>query len=354
LAEKVKQLRAQGYVNDFAGTLSEQTRQQLTALCTEVEQKTHAQIAVVTIHTLEGLEAADFANRLFQQWGVGHKDDNRGVLILLAVADHKYWIEVGYGLEPILPDGKVGGFGREMVPRLRAGDYNGGVLHLASEIADVIARDRGVALGTMPVSPPQASKPAGRGPGSATASVIALLFLVFFAMIFLGIPALVIYFIIRVVRATTAPRPAGPSGSPAVPWSVAGSGSRSSASSSAGGGFTAFAGESRTSQPGAAVPALPKPRTIPRAVPKWVYVAIAIPLILLAVTVVVQVRMLLVGVSASTVIIVVALLLLLGFFGSGGGIVGFRGGGFGGGGGGGGFGGFGGGSSGGGGAGGSW
>jgi uncharacterized protein len=149
-AEKVDSLKAQGYVNDFAGVLSEQTNQQLTALCTEVDQKAHAQIAVVTIRTLDDLEAADFANRLFKRWGVGHQDDNRGVLILVAVDDHKYWIEVGYGLEPILPDGKVGGFGREMVPRLRAGDYNGGLLHLTSEIADVVARDRGITLSNGP------------------------------------------------------------------------------------------------------------------------------------------------------------------------------------------------------------
>jgi len=169
-AEKVDSLKAQGYVNDFAGVLSEQAKQQLTALCAEVDQKAHAQIAVVTIHTLEGLEAADFANRLFKYWGVGHKDDNRGVLVLLAVADHKYWVEVGYGLEPILPDGKVGGFGREMVTSLRAGDYNGGLLHLTSEIADVIARDRGVTLSSKPTPGPSAPPPSETSPRSQAES----------------------------------------------------------------------------------------------------------------------------------------------------------------------------------------
>ncbi|HEV2232224.1 MAG TPA: TPM domain-containing protein [Terriglobia bacterium] len=148
-AEKIKDLNPQGYVNDFAGVLDAQTAAQITALCTEVDEKTHAQISVVTIKTLEGLEAADFANNLFKQWGVGHKDDNRGILVLLATDDHKYWTEVGYGLEPILPDGKVGGFGREMAPRLRAGDYNGGLLDLTAEIAEVIATDRGVKLDSL-------------------------------------------------------------------------------------------------------------------------------------------------------------------------------------------------------------
>ena len=148
-AEKIKDLKPQGYVNDFAGVLDAQTTAQITAICSEVDQKTHAQISVVTVKTLEGLEASDFANKLFKQWGVGDKNDNRGVSVLVATDDHKYWTEVGYGLEPILPDGKVGGFGREMVPRLRAGDYNGGVLHLTAQIAKVIATDRGVKLDSL-------------------------------------------------------------------------------------------------------------------------------------------------------------------------------------------------------------
>lgn len=184
-AEKVDSLKGQGYVNDFAGVLSEQADQQLTALCAEVDQKAHAQIAVVTVHTLEGLEAADFANQLFKQWGVGHQDDNRGVLVLLAVDDHKYWVEVGYGLEPILPDGKVGGFGREMVPSLRAGDYNGGVLHLTSEIADVIARDRGITLSSSP--PPSETSPqtqARPGPNLSESILWTFLILVFILLMF--------------------------------------------------------------------------------------------------------------------------------------------------------------------------
>jgi len=153
-AEKLKGLKPQGYVNDFAGVLNASTAQQISEICTEVDQKTQAQIAVVTIKTLEGLEASDFANQLYKKWGIGHKGDNRGVLILLATADHKYWTEVGYGLEPILPDGKVGGFGREMVPTLRAGDFNGALLHMTYQIAGVIAADRHVTLSNSEPPPP--------------------------------------------------------------------------------------------------------------------------------------------------------------------------------------------------------
>src|SRR6201999_1517593 len=114
LAEKPEQLKPSNYVNDFAGVLDASTQGTLNALCLEVQQKTGAQIAVVTIKTLEDQPVEDFAVDLFKRWGVGAKGADRGVLVLLAAQDHKYRVEVGYGLEAILPDGKVGGFGREM------------------------------------------------------------------------------------------------------------------------------------------------------------------------------------------------------------------------------------------------
>jgi len=153
-AEKVDQLSPQGYVNDFAGVLDTDSRQKLTALCQEVDQKADAQIAIVTIRTLEGNSVQDFANRLFQKWGVGPKGKDRGVMILLAVDERQYWTEVGYGLEPILPDGKVGGFGREMVPLLQQNQYGAALLQMTSQVAGVIAQDRGITLSQV-VSPPQ-------------------------------------------------------------------------------------------------------------------------------------------------------------------------------------------------------
>jgi uncharacterized protein len=111
-----------------------------------LDQKADAQLAVVTIHTLEGDTAQNFANRLFEKWGVGPKGKDRGVMVLLAVDDHKYWTEVGYGLEPILPDGKVGGFGRQMLPLLRQNQYGAALLQISSQIAATIAQDRGVTL----------------------------------------------------------------------------------------------------------------------------------------------------------------------------------------------------------------
>lgn len=178
-AEKVEQLEATGYVNDFAGVLDAGTRSRITALCQEVDQKTQAQIAVVTIRTLEGSAASDFGNRLFERWGIGRKPDDRGVLILLAIEERQYWTEVGYGLEPILPDGKVGGFGREMVPLLRQGDYGGALFALTSRVAEIIADDRGVQLGSDRAARRDTRDDGSGAPGIGTLVMLLLFFLFF-------------------------------------------------------------------------------------------------------------------------------------------------------------------------------
>jgi uncharacterized protein len=166
-AEQVKNLKPQGYVNDFAGVLSAQAKDRLTALCAEVDQKAKAQIAIVTVSSLEGEPIEQFSIDLATAWGIGPKQKDRGVLILLAPNDRKYRIEVGYGLEGILPDGKVGGFGREAVPFLRQNDYSGAVLLLTQRVASVIAEDQKVPLvtetGVPPPAPESDSSPAPFG-----------------------------------------------------------------------------------------------------------------------------------------------------------------------------------------------
>jgi uncharacterized protein len=169
-----------GYVNDFAGVLSQSGRDQLTALCTEVDQKTKAQIAVVTVKSLDGQAVEDYAVNLATKWGVGPKQSARGVLILVAPQDHKYFTAVGYGLEPILPDGKVGGFGREAVPYLRDGDYDAAVLLITRRIADVIAKDSGVTLSNSVAAPPARVYQTRRSTGpSPLAIIIFIVFIVF-------------------------------------------------------------------------------------------------------------------------------------------------------------------------------
>lgn len=157
-AQNPKSLKPQGYVNDFANVLSSGARQKLTALCTEVNSKADAQIAVVTVSSLNGEDVEQYSLDLAMQWGVGPKDKSRGVMILFAPHEHKYRFEVGYGLEGILPDGKVGGFGREAVPLLRQNDYDGAIVLVTQRVAAVIAADKGVTLDSLSsVPPPHAS-----------------------------------------------------------------------------------------------------------------------------------------------------------------------------------------------------
>lgn len=145
-AESVDQLKPSGYVNDFAGVLDSQTKAQIEDLCTQIDQKAHAQIALVTINTLDGSDIESYAVDLFHKWGIGAKASDKGVLILYAIKDHRARIEVGYGLEPILPDGKVGGFQREAIPLMRSGDYDQALFLVTTRVADVIASDAGIQI----------------------------------------------------------------------------------------------------------------------------------------------------------------------------------------------------------------
>jgi uncharacterized protein len=153
-ADSQKDIKPRGYVNDFAEVLSSSTKAQLTALCEEVDQKAQAQIAVSTVKSLDGRSIEDFLIDLATQRGIGPKQSERGVLILLVVDDRLYRFEVGSGLEPSLPDGKTRGFGREAMPFLRQANYDAALLLMSRRVADVIAQDRGVTLTTPSSAPP--------------------------------------------------------------------------------------------------------------------------------------------------------------------------------------------------------
>jgi uncharacterized protein len=147
-AESVATLPAPtGYVSDFAGVLTAQTKQQVEALCLQVDQKAKAQIAVVTIDKIDGDQSIEeFSTALEDKWKVGAKGTDKGVLMLFVMNPRHGRIEVGYGLEGILNDAKVGDIGRTMSPAARANDYNTAIPLGVSEVAKVIADDAGVAL----------------------------------------------------------------------------------------------------------------------------------------------------------------------------------------------------------------
>ncbi len=181
-AETVKSVpMPTAYVNDYAGVLNDATKSDLDGLLRQLDTQAHAQMLVAVIHKIDdGSSPAEFANELFAKWKPGPKAQDRGVLLLIAVDDHKYQFEIGYGLEGILPDAKTGDIGREMVPDLRAGNYDGAVRTAVNDISTVIAQDAGVTLTAAPR--PEARQVQQRSGHSSLIGIIIFLFIFFIVM----------------------------------------------------------------------------------------------------------------------------------------------------------------------------
>ncbi|MBI4312507.1 MAG: TPM domain-containing protein [Chloroflexi bacterium] len=131
--------RPVGFVNDFAGLIPDDTEAELEALLQQFEQETQAEIAVVTIVNLGGDTIEGYAVRLFQRWGIGKKGVDNGVLLLVAQEERDIRIEVGYGLEPYITDGKAGRIlDQEILPDLRDNNYALGLLKGVRAIEEAI------------------------------------------------------------------------------------------------------------------------------------------------------------------------------------------------------------------------
>src|SRR6202012_2636577 len=119
---------------------------EMEQLCGEVDHPAHAQIAVGTAHNLGDASVEDFAAAREQKWGVGKKGTDRGVLMLFAMDDHKDRIEVGYGLEGLLNDAKVGDVLRAQRPSMQQHQYGEAIEGGLQQVAQIIAGDAGVTL----------------------------------------------------------------------------------------------------------------------------------------------------------------------------------------------------------------
>jgi uncharacterized membrane protein YgcG len=150
LALDLNSLKPQGYVSDFAHVLDAQSRAQLETYCGRVEQTTGVQMAMVILDSLDGEPIEDVTNTLYRKWGVGQKGKNEGIMFLVAIKDHRDRIEVGYGLEPILPDGFAGGVLREFRPLMQQRAYGQAMLAAAQEMGTRIATAKGVSLDFSP------------------------------------------------------------------------------------------------------------------------------------------------------------------------------------------------------------
>jgi uncharacterized protein len=119
-----------GHINDFAAVLDQGTVDQLETVLRNFDERTGAQIAVVTVKTLDGRPIEEYANELYRAWGLGAKtgpNKDKGALLLIATDDRRSRLEVGYGLEGDLPDGLAGEMLRRMRPSFQTLNWSEGV-----------------------------------------------------------------------------------------------------------------------------------------------------------------------------------------------------------------------------------
>jgi len=138
------------WVNDYAGVLPVADVQRMNALINELEKKTSAEIAVVTIPSIAPYTEFEYAQMLFDKWKIGKKGKDNGVIVLLAVRERRWRIQTGYGVEGILPDALCSQIGRNlMVPFLKRNEYSLALYNGVTSIARVISKDAGVNLSTI-------------------------------------------------------------------------------------------------------------------------------------------------------------------------------------------------------------
>ncbi|MFH0948498.1 MAG: TPM domain-containing protein [Elusimicrobiota bacterium] len=182
--------RPAGWVVDDAGVIDASSYQRMDATIQELEQKTGAEIAVVSIKNLGNDSIDDFSVKLFKEWGIGKKGKDNGVLLISSIEDKKVKIEVGYGLEGILPDGLCGEIlDTYIVPCFKKGEYGKGMADGVLAVASVIAKDAGIELtgGTVDVHP--------GGRVGALGIFLQFLFLITIACIFIRHPFLFLLFL---------------------------------------------------------------------------------------------------------------------------------------------------------------
>lgn len=138
---------AVGYVNDFAGVISPENKNNLESYLKELDKKTGAEVAVVTLSSLKGNAIEDVSFEIGRKWGIGKKGKNNGVVILVATGDKKMRIEVGYGLEGIIPDGKAGRIRDDyMIPFFKQGNMEQGVINGTMAVVYEIAKGYNVQM----------------------------------------------------------------------------------------------------------------------------------------------------------------------------------------------------------------
>lgn len=144
-----------GRVVDEAGLLSPAARATVESRLERLEQETGAQMAVLTVPSLEGDSLEDFSMRVVDTWKLGRGEVDDGVLLLIARDERQIRIEVGYGLEPVIPDILAGRVIREtMQPAFREGDFDGGTSRAVDVLAGLVDGSTELPPPTQPQTPP--------------------------------------------------------------------------------------------------------------------------------------------------------------------------------------------------------
>ena len=133
---------ANAFVSNPDTILSSATVNQLNELLYNLEQETGAEVAVVAVNTIDNNEISDFANTLFNSWGIGKKGQDNGALILFVLDIRKVRFEIGYGLEGILPDAICKRIQmQKMIPEFKNGNYDEGILTGVNSVVEIIKND---------------------------------------------------------------------------------------------------------------------------------------------------------------------------------------------------------------------
>jgi uncharacterized protein len=165
-------------VNDFAKIINTETTRALEAMLRELDAKTGAEIAIVTVGSTQPLSAFDYAMRVAEKWKPGEKGKDNGIVFVIAFWDRELFILTGYGIEGALPDGKVGEIRDQLiVPRFKVGDYAGGIRAGTEAMARIIAAEFNVTLTGVP--------PARRRPQIAPQGGLVPLLIVLVVIFFL-------------------------------------------------------------------------------------------------------------------------------------------------------------------------
>ncbi|MCH4157804.1 MAG: TPM domain-containing protein [Acidaminococcaceae bacterium] len=161
------------YAQDRAHILSQATKDYVNETGRELRSKTKAQVVVVTVPSLKGSVLEEYATDMFRTYGLGDARLNNGVLLLVALQEHQFRIEVGYGLEGALTDGFCGRVrDKFLTPAFKQQDYNKGIREAYTLLAARVAAEYKVSLSNLPPGTEKLVETASRAPAAPWWDVI--------------------------------------------------------------------------------------------------------------------------------------------------------------------------------------